>query len=91
MTDNKKKNLNLFDDDGDDDYEQQGEFIDLNIEKKLNQNEKKTSKLIQLKSKVAYDSRFKINDRFIDDDDDDDVDGREGNLFYFKSLINLIT
>lgn len=75
----KRKNLNLFEDEDedanedhfDDDDDQAGEEYDLNIEGKLNRSESKSAKLIELQSKFAYDSRFKIDDRFIDDEEDD--------------------
>ena len=40
-------------------------------EEKLNRSEKKTTKLIELQSKFAHDSRFKIDEQFLEDDEDD--------------------
>ncbi|KAI2806474.1 nucleolar protein 8 [Blomia tropicalis] len=74
---NKKPNLSLFEDDDDDNnvesYQNQDEYEDfkLKIDEKLKRGEKSTSKLIELQSKFSYDSRFKIDDRFVDIDDED--------------------
>mgnify|MGYP006938804128 CR=1 FL=1 len=65
--------LKLFDDNDD---EQDVDEEELNFEDKIfngkQLSEKKTSKLIELKSRLAHDSRFHIDERFIEDDDDDD-------------------
>ena len=64
--------MNLFDDEDDILGDAEPEDFDLNIEKKLHRSERKTSKLIELQSKFAHDSRFKIDEQFLDYDDEDD-------------------
>ncbi|OTF79052.1 cold shock protein-like protein [Euroglyphus maynei] len=72
---NSSNKLKLFDDDEND--EQNSDDEALNFEDKIFNgkplSEKKTSKLIELKSRLAHDSRFQIDKRFIEDDDDDDI------------------
>ncbi|XP_075679027.1 uncharacterized protein LOC142645766 [Dermatophagoides pteronyssinus] len=71
MDSNKLKLFDENDDDEQDDIEEE-----LNFEQKFFNDkplsERKTSKLIQLKSRLAHDSRFQIDQRFIEDDNDND-------------------
>lgn len=72
MSSKEAKGISLFDDDDDDVLgDESPEEFDLNLEEKLNRSERKTSKLIELQSKFAHDSRFKIGEHFLDDDEDE--------------------
>ena len=68
------------DDEEDDDSESENE-ADL-FEKKLNIDEDKANKLIYLKSKFSNDSRFKIDERFIESDSEN-----EGQLVSNKYIL----
>jgi hypothetical protein len=70
-TTKKLKSATLFSDDDDENNDNllNNEKIDF----KSNLNEEKASKLLDLKTKYANDSRFKIDERFIESDDDQQV------------------
>ncbi|XP_054165273.1 nucleolar protein 8-like [Oppia nitens] len=87
---NKKPTISLFESDSDDNDGSGDDNVDVKeFESKLNTkiSDKNVEKLIELNSRFAHDVRFKIDERFLDQNEDNDEE--EGDEFETEKQKNL--